>query len=188
MADVTVTYFDETGLANTDAVLRLAKKRAEELGIDTFVVASTGGSNGVKAAEAFRGKKVVVVTHCNGFKESDTQQLTEENRRRIQELGATIHTATHALGGIGRAVRLKFNTYEVDEIVASTLRLLGQGMKVVCEITAMAADAGLVRTDQEVIAIAGTSGGADIAIVVQPANTHSFFDMKVQEIICKPRL
>ena len=188
MADVTVTYFDETGPANTDAVLRLAKKRAEELGIDTFVVATTKGNVGVKAAEAFRGRKVVVVTHCTGFEAPDTQQLTEENRRRIQEMGAVIHTATHGLSGVSRAVRLKFDTYLLGEIMASTLRLLGHGMKVTCEITAMAADAGLVRTDQEVIAIAGTSEGADTAIVVQPANVHSFFDMKVQEIICKPRL
>ena len=188
MADVTVTYFEETGSTNTDAVLTKAKKRAEELGIDTFVVASTKGNVGVKAAEALRGKKVVVVSHVTGYEEPNTQQLTEENRRRIQELGAVIHTATHGLGGVGRAVRVKLNTYQVDEIVAHTLRLLGAGTKVACEITAMAADAGLVRTDQEVIAIAGTHDGSDTAIVVQPANVHNFFDMKVQEYICKPRL
>ena len=188
MTDVTVTYFGETGPVNTDAVLRLAKKRAEELGIDTFVVASTRGGVGVKAAEAFRGKKVVVVTHCTGFDAPDTQQLTEENRTRIRELGAIIHTGTHALGGIGRAVRLKFDSMQLDEIVANTLRLHGEGTKVACEIAAMAADAGLVRTDQEVVAIAGTGGGADTAVVVRPAHVHNFFDMKVREVLCKPRL
>lgn len=30
--------------------------------------------------------------------------------------------------------------------------------------------------------------GADVAIVVQPANANRFFDLKVKEIICKPRL
>ena len=52
MTNVTVAYFDE--------VLKLAKKRAGELGIDTFVVASPSGTVGVKAADAFRGKKVVI--------------------------------------------------------------------------------------------------------------------------------
>ena len=152
------------------------------------MVATTRGSTGVKAAEALSSKKVVVVTHCDGFDAPNTQQLTEEKRHRIRELGAIIHTATHGLGGIGRAVRLKSGTYQLDDIVADTLRLLGHGVKVACEITAMAADAGLVRTDQEVVAIAGTSEGADTAIVVQPTNVHSFFDMKVKEILCKPRL
>lgn len=50
----------------------------------------------------------------------------------------------------------------------------------------MAADAGLVRTDEDIIAIAGTRGGADTAIVVQPVNSQDFFDLKLREILCKP--
>ena len=92
------------------------------------------------------------------------------------------------MGGFGRAVRFKLDTYQIDEVVAAALSLLGSGVKVVCEISAMVADAELVRTDQEVIAIAGSYDGADAAVVVQPANVHHFFDMKVQEIICKSRL
>ena len=47
---------------------------------------------------------------------------------------------------------------------------------------------GLVRTDEEVISIAGTGRGADTALVIQPANAQTFFDMRIKEIICKPRL
>ena len=50
----------------------------------------------------------------------------------------------------------------------------------------MAADGGLVRTNEEVIAIAGTGRGADTAVVLQPVNSHDFFDLKVKEILCKP--
>jgi len=57
---------------------------------------------------------------------------------------------------------------------------------VACSITMMAADAGLVRTDEDVISIAGTRYGADTAIVVQPSNSHRFYNLKVKEIICKP--
>jgi len=188
MTSSETTYFEETGAANTDATLAIAKKRADELGIETIVVATTRGSTGAKAAETFRGKNVVVVTHYTGFEAPDAQQLTEENRARICDLGGTVLTATHGLGAIGRAVSRKLETAQADDIVAQTLRLFGQGMKVTCEIVAMAADAGLVRTDQEVIAIAGTSSGADTAIVAQPANISDFFDLKVKEILCKPRL
>jgi len=61
-----------------------------------------------------------------------------------------------------------------------------EGMKVVCEITLMAADAGLIRVGEPAIAIAGTGRGADTAIVVKPANAQAFFDMRVMEILCKP--
>lgn len=81
----------------------------------------------------------------------------------------------------------KFNTIQVDEIIAHVLRLFGAGVKVACECACMAADAGLIRTDREVIALGGNGGGADTAVVLLPGNTHRFFDTRVREIICKPR-
>jgi hypothetical protein len=88
---------------------------------------------------------------------------------------------------LGRAVNRKFNTIEVDEIIAHVLRLFGAGVKVGCEITCMAADAGLVKPGSEVLAIGGTGRGADTAIIVRATNTHTFFDLRILEIICKPR-
>ncbi len=52
----------------------------------------------------------------------------------------------------------------------------------------MAADAGLIRTDEDVIAIAGTRDGADTAILLQPVNSQNFFELKIKEILCKPRV
>ena len=95
-------------------------------------------------------------------------------------------TTTHLLSGISRAVRNKFNTYVTGDIVASTLKVFGEGMKVTVEITMMAADGGLVRTDEDVICIAGTGHGADTAVVLTPVNSNNFFDLKIKEILCKP--
>ncbi len=81
----------------------------------------------------------------------------------------------------------KFNTIQVDEVIAHVLRLFSAGVKVACECACMAADAGLIRTDREVVALGGTGGGADTAVVLLPSNTHRFFDMRIREIICKPR-
>jgi hypothetical protein len=83
-------------------------------------------------------------------------------------------------------MRSKYNMYVLGEIIADTLRIFGQGMKVVCEISMMAADSGLVRTDEDVVTIAGSSRGADTAVVLKPVNTHNFFDLKIKEILCKP--
>lgn len=52
----------------------------------------------------------------------------------------------------------------------------------------MAADAGLVRVDEDIIAIGGTGRGADTALVLAPSYVHRFFNTRVKEIICKPRL
>lgn len=190
MDDTTIhcTYFAKPGQDNTERVLHIAKSRAEELGIRSVVVATTRGYTGVRATEVFRGYNLVLVSHSAGFKEPNYQELMEENRTAIEANGGRILTCQHAFGGVGRAVRKKLQTYELEEIIAYTLRIFGQGMKVACEITLMAADAGLLRVGAPAIAIAGTGRGADTAVVINPANAQSFFDMRVMEILCKPGL
>ena len=187
MTGIQSIYFLEPGSKNTEKTFEVAKRRAEELGIKTIILASTSGETGLKAVNAFANYKVVVVTHTTGLQAPDVQELTPQNKAKILEKGGVILTATHAFGGVGRAVRRKFNTYQVDEIIAHTLRVFGQGTKVACEIALMTADAGLIRTDEEVISIGGTARGADTALVVQPAHTHDFFELKVKEVLCKPR-
>ena len=182
-----IVYFSQAGEKDTNEVLKIAKERAEEAKIKSIVVASTRGETGVKAAKLFKGYNLVVVTHVAGFKSPNTQELTKENRRKIMRYGGKILTATHAFGGAGRAVRKKFNTMQSDEIMANVLRTFGEGMKVACEVSLMAADAGLIRTDEDAIAIGGTSRGCDTAIVVKPSNVHTLFNLKVKEILCKPR-
>jgi len=180
-------YFENPGRENTEEVLGIVRQRAEELGIKTILVASTTGNTAVKAMEAFSGFRVIAVSHVTGFRQPNIQEFTEENRRIVESKGSIILTTDHAFAGVSRAMRNKFNTYVIGDIVANTLYIFGQGMKVTCEISMMAADAGLVSTDEEVIAIAGTDRGADTAIVLRPVNTRHFFDLKVKEILCKPR-
>ncbi len=181
-------YFERPGRENTEEVLRIVGQRAGELGIKTVLVASTRGDTAVQAVEALQGLRVIVVTHSHGFREPNSQELTEENRQIVESKGGVIFTTTHFFAGISRAVRNKFNTYLIGDLTASTLKIFGDGMKVVIEISVMAADAGLVRTDEEVISIAGTGRGADTAVLLTPANSQNFFDLKVKEILCKPRL
>ena len=47
-------YFEKPGPENTEETLKLAKTRAEELGIKNIVVASTTGETGIKASEVFK--------------------------------------------------------------------------------------------------------------------------------------
>ena len=189
-------YFEKTGRENTDEVLRIARQRADDLGIKTIVVASTTGETAVKAMEVLKGFRVIMVTHSASFKEPNTQEFTDDNKKIVESKGGIILTTTHAFGGLGRSMRQgsipqSSTTYIISDIVASTLRVFGQGMKVACEIAVMAADSGLVRTDEDVISIAGTGAGtagrgSDTAVVLQPAPAHLFFELRVKEILCKP--
>jgi hypothetical protein len=191
--EIKTTYFEQPGGdENTAKTLALAKQRADKLSIKTVVVASTVGNTAVKAVDVFKGYKVVVVTHTAGFGGPNTQEFTDENRKIVESKGGTILTTTHAFGGIHRALNRGDGPPAplpvIGDAIAMTLRTFGQGMKVALEIATMAADAGLVRTDEEVVSIGGTGRGADTAVVLQPDYVHRFFNLKVKELICKPRL
>ena len=179
-------YFSQAGPDNTARTLDLVRVRAAQLGIRRVLVASTTGATGLQAAQALDGLDVIVVTHSAGFAAPNTQELTPENRAAIEAAGARILTCQHAFGGVGRAVRKKLGTYELEEIIAFTLRTFGQGVKVAAEMALMAADAGLVRPGEPVVAVAGSGRGADTAVLLDPANAQTFFDLRFLELICMP--
>jgi len=181
-----IVYFSTPDPENTGDVLRIAKARAEEVGIKNIVVASTTGATAVKATEIFRGARVVAVSHFTGSREPNTQEFSEGNKRKVESKGGVVLTTTHVFSGLSRAMHKKFNMHLFEEVVSYTLRVFGPGVKVACEVAIMAADAGLVRTDEDVIAIGGTSRGADTALVLRPVNSPDFFDLRVKEILCKP--
>jgi hypothetical protein len=180
-------YFTEGGNQNTDALLDFVKKYVDKEGINDLVVASTSGETGAKASRIFKERNLVVVTHCFGFREAGKTELIEEHRKEILANGAKIFTGVHALSSVERAVRRSFGTIEPLELIASVLKLMGEGTKVCVEIALMAADAGLISVDSDIVAIAGTGRGADTALRIKPANAARFFDLKIKEIIAKPR-
>jgi len=180
-------YFESPGEQNTDVLLSVVKRYVDEKNIRDIVVASTRGLTGVKASEILKGYNVVIVTHHTGFREPGKNELKDEYRRKILANGAKIFTGTHALSSVERAIRRRFGAVETLEIIANTLRLLGQGTKVCVEIVLMAADAGLISMDKDVVAVGGTGRGADTALLIKPANTSDFFNFKIKEIIAKPK-
>jgi hypothetical protein len=186
-AESSITYFESRGPENTDETLRLARERADRAGIRDIVVASYSGRTGARACEVFKGFNLIIVAGVYGFRKPNEIGMTEENRALIEAAGARLLFSGHSFGMLGRAVHKKLGAIQVDEIVAHVLRLFGAGVKVGCEITCMAADAGLVKAGADIIAIAGTAKGADSAILIRASNTHTFFESRILEIICKPR-
>jgi len=179
-------YFDKAGKENTQKTLELAFQRGKELGIDELVVASTTGDTANKASEIFKGFSITAVTYHCGFKKPFKMEMSQEVRKDLENKGIQVVAATHALSGIERSVAKKFSGIYPVLLIADTLRLFGQGLKVAVEISVMAADSGAL-TGKDIIAVGGTARGCDSALVLKPVCQSDFFDMRIREIICKPR-
>jgi hypothetical protein len=180
------TYFRTTGTQNTKSLLSIVKEYVDKEEIENIIVATNTGETGAEVAKAFKGKNAVVITHCYGFQQPGKFELKDEFKKEILANGAKILTTTHALSSAERAIRKKFGTLEPLELIANTLRLMGEGTKVCVEITLMAADAGLIPCDKDVVAVAGTGKGADTALRIKPANAARLFDLRIREVIAKP--
>ena len=181
------SYFLPADRDSTDAVLRLVAARARELGIRRVLVPSTTGATALAAADALAGLDLVVMTHETGFARDGEQEFPVATRLALEARGIAVHTVTHAFGGLSRAMRSKFNTHVIGDIVANTLRIFGQGMKVVIECPMAAMDAGLLTWGEEILSMGGTNRGVDTAVTLRPVHVRDFFALRVNEILCKPR-
>jgi len=175
------TYFDEGGEQNTDEALRIAASYADAHKINSIVVASTRGFTAEKAADIFKCKNLVIVTHVHGFREPNVAEFPADLRAKLEADGFKVLTTAHALGGIGKLVQ-----GSIGDIIANTLRVFSQGTKVAIECAAEAADAGMIRTDEDVVSVGGTGRGADTVIVLRPANSHKLFETKVKRVLAIP--
>lgn len=184
--EAATVYFDKPGPSNTDAAVQIAIKRAKELNIKHLVIASNTGST----AEACLGSglELVWVTHHVGFSGPGIDEANPEKRQALAAKGVKILTTTHLMAGIDRALRVLAGGSYPAEIVAHTLRMFGQGVKVSVECSVMALDAGLIPLGVPVMALGGSGRGADTAMILRPAHSNQFFNTKIIEICCKPRL
>lgn len=180
-------YFDKPGKENTRQTLELACARARELGITELVLASTGGETALLALEICNAMQITSVSYHAGFHQPFKLSISDEARLDLESKGVRVICATHALSGVERGLAKKIPGSYPLEIVARTLKLFGQGVKVAVEVSIMAADAGAL-SGEKIIAVGGSSKGADTALVLSPASQSNFLEMKIHEIICKPNL
>jgi len=184
-----IVYFSKKGAINTEETINLAYERAVELEIYDIVVASTHGNTALQVAETFTDHKfnIVAVSISEAY---DDRNLTMTLKEKAILTSKDIHVFTGTClldGDVNTAFRETFNGISINEVAGRTLYAFCQGMKVCVEIALMAADAGLIPIDREVIAIGGSHKGADTAIVVKPSYPRKFLDLKIKEIIAKPR-
>lgn len=184
-------YFSKAGVINTEKCVDEAAKFASEKDIQSIVIASERGDSAFMLKEAcdkygYNGK-IIVVRYHEGFSEDNQQRMPEENYQKLLSMGLAVHTGTHALSSVERSFRVKWQGISTNEIVSETLRLLGRGVKTAVEVAVMAADGGHIpNIKEDIISIAGSSKGADTALVMRAAYMNKLLqDMKIRRILCK---
>jgi hypothetical protein len=184
-----ITYFERPGRENTPACLEVVRQSLSEESYKNLVIASTTGETGLLFSEALKGSgiNIVVVTHSSGFKEANACEVPPDVRRKIESNGARVYTGSMLTHSIETAFASKFSGLYPTTIVAQSLRRFGEGAKVCCEIVMMSVDAGLIPEGEEVLSVAGTGRGADAVFLIRAAASKRFFDLKVLEILAKPR-
>jgi len=198
----TTVYFEKPGKEHTEETLRIALEAAKERGIDTVLVSSTTGYSALEALKVFKdsGLNIIIVTHQTGYRAPGVQLLLPETREKLEEAGMIVYTGTDVLTGgveVGMSRQRPAKTSPLDgrlpsivppitTVVAHTLRLFSQGVKVCPEIVMMAADAGLIPLNKKVVSVAGSHAGSDTAMVITPSTSNRIRDMKLHEIIVKP--
>ncbi|HSV31963.1 MAG TPA: hypothetical protein VLH40_08090 [Atribacteraceae bacterium] len=183
--------FSEGGPQHLDLVLDKCSRVIREEGINHLVVA-TGGETLLRAARLLRsdiagGLNLVGVTLQAGtwveYGEPNWDKLAE-----AKNLGAQVLTCTHSLmGNVESAIVRKFGGVPPVELIAYTLYAFSQGTKVAVEVMLSAVDAGMLPSGVPVIGVGGTGEGADTALLMRAVSTVDFFDLKIHEILCKPR-
>ena len=159
-----ITYYQYSGTENTDSVLTLAKKRSDDLEIDTMILASIRGYTAEKALSILQGKKLIIIG-------TDRGRFSPETLHKCNDKGFPVIFSHET-------------DYHYSAEMKTAFRRFGQGMKVVVEDVVIACLQGVLKTGIDVISIAGSSRGADTAIII---NTSSNFStVKIKEIICMP--
>ena len=181
-----VDYFDQAGEKNTERCLQIVEGLTATY--EDVVVASTSGETGLKFARKL-GKKtnLIVVTHAFGTRQKNEIEISSQVRQRIEEFGGKVFTGTILTSSLEKSFVTEFKGIYPTVIIAETLRRFGQGTKVCAEIVMEGCDAGLIKEGKDVIAVAGTDSGSDTVCLIQSSSSRRFLDLKIKEILAKPR-
>jgi uncharacterized protein len=179
-------YFEGPGKTHTEETLKRACERATALGLNEVVVASTSGDTALKAVAIFEKFTITAVSYHCGFRKPFESVMDVGVRKDLLAQGVNVISATHALSGVERSVAKKHGGIYPALLIADTLKLFGQGTKVAVEVSIMAADSGAL-SGRDIVSIGGSGKGSDTALILKPANQSDLFDMRIREVVCKPR-
>jgi len=186
MEDKPTLYFKIPGKSNTTHCLNVVRSEVEDNGYRFVIVASATGKTGAIFADGLKDldANLMIVSYADNDK---PRKINVKVRKKIMDRGATLFLAPSLSFPLDRAFGSKYEESEPSFIVRETLSVFGQGIRVCCESVMAATDGGLITDGLEVLAVAGTDSGADTVIVIKAASSKRFRELRVLEILAKPR-
>lgn len=187
-----IVYFEDTAKAeeNTRAVVALVGEYLKRGDARYVVLATNTGYVGAQFAPLAKAHPEVTfigVKMAPAVDKIYDITFSDEHLKVMQGAGMKLVCGTHALtGGVDRALRAKFQGYPPSAVMAETLYLFSQGMKVCVEIIAMAADAGLLPEGEQVVSCAGTGHGSDTVIAAASAASANLFELDIHRVLAMP--
>ena len=184
-----ITYFDKEGDNYTDELIKAINDKLQMSGdINTILIASSSGESALKLHDNLnKDVKIINITHHMGFSDTNQSDISQKMINKLEKEGIQTYFGIHGFSGANRGITNKYGGYAPLDIVADTLRIFSHGVKVACEISIMAADAGLVPVGEEIMAIGGRGHGIDTAVILTPVNSKDLFNLKIHEIVAMPR-
>jgi hypothetical protein len=197
MADRTrsIVYFEKPGKQNTAKVIELVAHRLREGDLDTVIVASTTGYTALElSASLGDAVRIVSVTETPLVQEWGFSYplLEPEAKVELERRGVIV---AEKIPYLFHSSILDYSPWKAptpEIILRETLYSFGQGLKVAVEVVFIAVASGFIEPFGDVIAIGGTSRGADTAIVMKATYpNHAFSEdagkrMRIKELLCKP--
>ena len=170
----------------TERTLEIALEAARKYNVKHIVFASKYGDSAEMVLNLRNnGIHFVCVRTAFGTYKQGENAMRDNIVERIKDSDIDLVTGTHVLSGAERGLSKKFNGIYPVEIIANTLRMFGQGVKVCVEISSMALDSGVIPYGEPIIALAGTAQGLNTAILITPSYTANILDTKIHHIIIK---
>lgn len=187
-----IVYFEDTKKAaqNTRRVVEVVGEHLKERRVKHVVLATNTGYVGAQFAPlAKKHPKVnfVGVKMAPAVDKIYDVKWSARHAKAMEKAGIKLVCGTHAItGGVDRAVQGLFEGYSPGSLIAHSLYLFSQGMKVCVEIIAMACDAGLVPEGVEVVSCAGTGHGSDTVIAARSAGSANLFKIDIHRVLAMP--
>ena len=160
-----MTYFETAGKENIDETLELVKRVVEELGIKNVIVASITGFTAEKAFELLKDMNVALT-----FVGTERSRFSSDLQGKLEEKGHNVCFSREV-------------SYDYPDLVKLAFRRFSEGVKVAVEVAMIAAQKGFVSTEEDVVCV----GKWDTALIIKPATSDNFRELKVRELICMPR-
>ena len=190
-------------------IIPLAKERAERLGVRTVVVATNTGASAEHALAVFgHGYRIIAAGNPASAHERGLvhhKGISDETRAGLEQKGIKValqdqsfvqkyfdHSGESRCGLTRLKERMQSsNPFLLETVICNVLDWFCDSTRVCIEICCLAADAGVLSTDEDCVAIAMPSPRSNCphaAVILRPAKTKDMFKgaLRVKDVLLIP--